>query len=291
MLQKRNRRVLLSTASAALLSGLIHPALASRGEPTLRFGTTPVFLDEQVRLLARWQLHLEQQLGQSVNFVQRGSYREIIELLLNDGIDVAWLCGYPLVLNESKLRVVSIPHYNGAPLYRSYLVVPNDDVTTKSILDLRGRTFAFSDPLSNSGYLVPRAELAAGGAASSTFFRRTFFTFSHRKIVDAVRVRLANAGAMDGYVWDTLAAQNPAAIAGLRVAWRSPEHAFPPIVARKNWAQANANAFYQVLHSMAQHDSGKAILKDLNLDGFLPPTAGQFESIRQLVRTTERWGG
>jgi phosphonate transport system substrate-binding protein len=138
--------------------------------------------------------------------------------------------------------------------------------------------------LSNSGYLVPRAEIAASGANPSTFFRRSFFTFSHRKVVDAVRAGLANAGAVDGYVWDTMAAQHPASVAGLRVAWRSAPHGFPPVVARRNWPDAEMRQLAQTLRDMGAWPEGQAVLQRLNIDGFEEPRAGQFDSIRELMR-------
>jgi phosphonate transport system substrate-binding protein len=225
-----------------------------------------------------------------VRFVQRGSYREVVDLLLNDQVEVAWLCGHPLVLYASRLSVVAVPRYRGEPLYLSHLVVPQSDTHTRSVADLRGRVFAYSDPLSNSGFLVPRAEIARSGHDPSTYFRRSFFTFSHRKVVGAVQVGLADAGAVDGYVWDTLAAQQPATVAGLRVAWRSQPHGFPPVVARVNWDAARRQSLRDALCSMTQAEEGLALLKRLNLDAFEPPRAGQFESIRALVRMTERAG-
>ena len=65
-------------------------------------------------------------------------------------------------------------------------------------------------------------------------FRRTFFTYSHRKVVEAVPAGVADAGSVDGYVWDTLALQLPRSTSGVRVAWRSPTYGFPPIVARRS---------------------------------------------------------
>jgi phosphonate transport system substrate-binding protein len=158
------------------------------------------------------------------------------------------------------------------------------------VTDLRGRVFAYSDPLSNSGFLVPRAEIAAGGADPATFFRRTFFTFSHRKVVDAVRTGLADSGAVDGYVWDTMAMQQPAAVAGLRVAWRSAPHGFPPVVARRNWSAADQRQLGEALRAMPLWAEGRAVLERLNIEGFEEPRAGQFDSIRTLLRQTERSG-
>lgn len=281
-LRKSNRRACLRAWAAFVGSATLLPP--ARSSAPLRFGTTPVFLNEQIGLLDRWQRHLEARLERPVRFVQRGSYREIVDLLLGDGVEAAWLCGHPLVLYQQRLAVVATPRYQGAPLYRSHLIVPATDTGTQRVTDLRGRVFAYSDPLSNSGYLVPRAEIAASGANPSTFFRRSFFTFSHRKVVDAVRAGLANAGAVDGYVWDTMAAQHPASVAGLRVAWRSAPHGFPPVVARRNWPEAEMRQLAHTLRDMGAWPEGQAVLQRLNIDGFEEPRAGQFDSIRELMR-------
>ena len=284
-LRFRNRRLLLGAAVATIASGLSQHTHAAT---PLRFGTTPVFLNEQVALLERWQRYLELKLQRPVRFLQRGSYQEIVDLLLNEGIEAAWLCGHPLVLHESKLIVVSVPRYQGVPLYRSYLIVPDTDKATTRVENLRGRVFAYSDPLSNSGYLVPRAEIAASGVSPTSFFRRTFFTFSHRKVVDAVRAGLADGGAVDGYVWDTMAAQNPLSVHGVRVAWRSATHGFPPVVARRNWVSAEAHRLAAALQEMPSDADGRRVLTQLNIDGFGEAHKDQYESIRRLLRVSER---
>jgi phosphonate transport system substrate-binding protein len=286
-LRSRNRRTCLVGAAASVALFVTRPA---RSAAPLRFGTTPVFLNEQIGLLDRWQQHLERTLERPVRFVQRGTYREIVDLLLGDGVEAAWLCGHPLVLYESRLAVVAVPRYQGAPLYRSHLIVPTDDVTTRRVADLRGRVFAYSDPLSNSGFLVPRAELVAAGSDPSTFFRRSFFTFSHRKVVDAVRAGLADGGSVDGYVWDTMAQQQPASVAGVRVAWRSAPHGFPPVVSRTSWPVAEARRLGDALREMTRSDEGRGILARLNIDGFEEATVGQYASIRALLRLTDRGG-
>lgn len=287
-LPQRNRRAWIGAVAAGL--GGAWMGQRAQAAPALRFGTTPVFLNEQIGLLERWQRYLEARLERPVRFVQRGSYREIVDLLLGDGVEAAWLCGHPLVLHEARLTVVAVPRYQGAPLYRSYLIVPAQDTTTRQVVDLKGRVFAYSDPLSNSGFLVPRAEMVAVGANPSAFFRRSFFTFSHRKVIEAVRAGLADGGAVDGYVWDTIAAQQPASVAGLRVAWRSGPYGFPPVVARRNWAAADMQRFGLALRSMSAVSEGNAVLQRLNIEGFDEPAAGQFESIRALLRLTQRSG-
>jgi len=281
-LRKSNRRSFLSAGTAAL--GFVGFSSQSVANTPMRFATTPVFLNDQVSLLGHWQRYLESKIERPVRFIQRGTYREIVELLLSNEVDAAWLCGYPLVLNEKRLSALAVPKHQGAALYRSHLVVPESDTTTRSVLDLRNQVFAYSDPLSNSGCLVPRTEIQMAGHDASTFFRRTFFTFSHRKVIEAVRSGLANAGAVDGYVWDTLAEQFPSSVAGLRVAWRSQQHGFPPIVTRKNWGSNNEQALLSALLSMNANETGRDILKKLNIDGFGEPTLGQYLSIQRMLK-------
>lgn len=282
LLQKSNRRRFLSAGAAAL--GFMGFPCHSVAAAPIRFATTPVFLNDQVSLLGRWQRYLESKMDRPVRFIQRGTYREIVELLLSNEVDAAWLCGYPLVLNEKRLSALAVPKHQGAALYRSHLVVPESDTSTRSVLDLKNKVFAYSDPLSNSGCLVPRTEIQMAGHDAATFFRRTFFTFSHRKVIEAVRSGLANAGAVDGYVWDTLAEQFPSSVAGLRVAWRSQQHGFPPIVTRKNWGSAHEQTLLSALLRMNVSDSGRDILQKLNIDGFSEPVADQYNSIRDMLK-------
>lgn len=283
MLRERNetrRRLLQAAAAAVSVPGFAR----ANGRPPLRFGTTPVFLDDQLALLGTWQAHLESVLQRAVQFVQRGSYRQIVDLLLSDGIDVAWLCGFPFVLNEPRLRLVAVPLYQGQPLYRSHLVVPASDGATRNVLDLRGKVFAYSDPQSNSGYLVPRVELIRANEPPDRFFRRAFYTFGHRKVVEAVQVGLAQAGSVDGYVWDTLQQQHRGATAGVHVAWRSIEHGFPPIVARRSLAAEESDQVAAALIDMPRTETGRRMLQRLNIDGFTLGTPSMFDSIRRAAK-------
>lgn len=285
VLRNRNRRRLLG-ATVAIAAAASTNKLSARAP--LKFGTTPVFLDNQIALLGVWQRYLEERLARPVQFVQRGSYREIIDLLLTDAVDAAWVCGYPLLLYEQRIELLGVPRYQGAPLYQSYLIVPERDSSTRHISDLRGQVYAFSDPLSNSGYLVPRVELIRAGTHPAEFFRRSFFTFAHRKVVEAVQAGLANGGSVDGYVWDTLVKQQPGSTSGVRVAWRSPKYGFPPLVARTTLSSRDREPLAQALFDMSESGAGSQLLERLNIEGFERGELRTFDGIRELIRVSSR---
>lgn len=271
-----SRRSLLKTALAGLVLP-VRPSMAGADRSPLLFGTTPVILDEQAEFLERWRMYLETLLRRPVRFAQRGNYREILVMLAGGKLDCAWLCGYPYVRMKDRLEVLAVPLYEGRPLYRSYLIVPAGDRSTRSILDLEGRVFAFSDPDSNSGWLVPQVELKRAGRDASAFFKKTFYTWGHRKVIEAVAAGLAQGGAVDGYIWESLARLHPELTGATRVAWRSPEYGFPPIVARRG--AEGVEALRHALLGMKDTPPGRMLLDRLNLDGFVAGDPALFAGI------------
>lgn len=250
---------------------------------TLRIGLAPVFLDNQPDFLENWRGYLVAELERPVVFVQRGSYREIVELLNQSQLDAAWLCGFPFVRHERRLKLLAVPLFQGRPLYRSYLIVPASDTRTENLFGLRGKVFAYSDPDSNSGYLYTQHALAQIREHSKVFFARTFFTWSHRKVVEAVAVELANGGAVDGYVWETLRRSHPELTSKTRVVEQSPEFGFPPFVARASLPDADLAALRRVLVAMHNDGEGKKLLAQLNLDGFVPGERKLFDGIARMA--------
>ena len=275
------RRVL----QAGLLAVPTHSIAQSDSAPrsVLRFGTTPVFLDDQVGFLARWAAYLSATVGMSVEFVSRRSYRDIMGLLRSQEIEAAWICGFPWVMNRTELRGLAIPLYKGQPVYQSYLIVPAVDKTTATLADLRGKVFAYSDPDSNSGWLVPRTTLMKSGIDPDRHFARSFYTWGHRNVVNAVAAGLAQGGAVDGYVWETLERVAPTLVAKTRVAWRSERYGFPPLAVRGTLDSATEQRLHRALVGMAQDREGQRLLGELNLSGFGTFDARAFDSIAKLA--------
>jgi len=276
-----SRRRIFLRSTLALAAMPLLPAAADTGP--LRIGLTPVFLDDQVSFLARWRVWLERRMKRSVVFVQRGSYREILDLIRGGKLDFAWVCGYPYVRYRHELRLVAVPLWRGRPYYQSYLIVPADDRKSASLAELRGKVFAYSDPDSNSGFLYPQYRLTTQGENPTTFFSRSFFTWGHRKVVEAVAVGLADGGAVDGYVWETLAEFNPGLTRATRIIERSAEFGHPPFVARPDIPAAELQQFRAALIEMPADDEGAQLLHLLRLDGFVAGQPALFDEIARMA--------
>lgn len=282
------RRFLLQSASVMALSALGNPSASANTKGVVRIGLTPVFLDDQVSFTARWRRWFEEQLGQPVIFVQRGNYREVVDLVRAGKIDFAWLCGYPYVRHRREMRLVAVPLWHGQPQYQSYLIADAHNIGIRSLADLRGTVFAYSDPDSNSGFLYPQYALTQAGHNPATYFSRTFFTWAHRKVVEAVSIGLASGGAVDGYVWETLAETQPELARGTRIIDRSPFLGYPPFVARHDIPESDLRRFRSVLLNMPKDTQGAEFLSKLRLDGFVTGSPDMYDGIARMVEKVRR---
>lgn len=250
-----------------------------RAEPALNFGLTPVFLTNDLELLTKLETYLAQKTGREIALVQRRTYEEITGLLLSGQLTAAWICGYPFAQYRERLSLVAVPVWRGQPLYQSYLIARSGR-DANGIDDLRGDTHAFSDPNSNSGYLVTAALLAERKLRPEQFFRQSFFTYGHRNVVRAVASGLAQSGSVDGYVWEVMASIEPELTGSTEIVSRSQFLGFPPIACLKTQEEsAEIGLMREAFVGMAHDPTGREILGLLKLDGFSEEDPGLFESI------------
>lgn len=276
------RRTLIAGAAALIAA----PALLHAAEP-IRLGLTPVFLDNDAEAVGRLRAALGSGSGRAIELVQRRTYQEVTGLLLEGAVDAAWLCGFPFLQHEPALALLGVPVWRGAPLYQSYLIVGRDDPAA-ALADLKGGTHAFSDPDSNSGWLITASDLARIGARPETFFQRTLFAYGHRNVVRAVAGGLTRSGSVDGYVWEALAGVEPDLTAQTRVIGRSELLGFPPFVTRRERVDDPAvTALRAALLGLSGTAEGQAALALLQLDGVVPGEPSLFDGIRTRMRDVQ----
>lgn len=227
--------------------------------------------------------YIGKRLGRGVQLLQRGTYAEVNDLLKHREIDLAFVCGGALIVGEREfgMQVLAVPQVRGKTEYYSYLIVSRRSRYWR-LEDLRGESFAFSDPLSNSGRLAIVYRLMLRGEALERFFRRTMFTYSHDNSILAVADGLVDGAAVDSLVYDYLRARDPEAVSGTRVIARWGPYGTPPIVVHPHLDPALRSALKGLLLSMHAEPDGRKILERLLIDRFVDADPGLFQSIRQM---------
>jgi len=115
--------------------------------------------------------YIGKKLGKEVELVQRKSYHEVNKLLENKEIDFAFVCSGPYVTGKKDfgMQLLAVPVVHGETVYYSYIIVHKNS-GFKKFEDLKQTKFAFTDPKSNTGCLVPTYELSKINQSPETFF-------------------------------------------------------------------------------------------------------------------------
>ncbi len=196
--------------------GSLEPAPVESGvaspSASLRMAVAPVLSPLPTSgMYQRLADYFGEELGRRVELVQGKTYSEINDLIKSGDVDVAFVCTNPYLEGRADfgMELLVAPEVNGEVVYYSQLIVSQSN-TADSLGDLRGASFAFSDPLSNTGRLAPLYQLAQMGESPESFFPRNIFTYSHDSSISAVAEGLVDAAAVDSLVLDYLKAEDPA---------------------------------------------------------------------------------
>jgi phosphonate transport system substrate-binding protein len=122
--------------------------------------------------------------GATVRVTVASDYAAVVEALRNRTADLAFVhpVGYVLANREAKAMIIARNLWHGKSAFTSRFFVRIDS-GVKRLEDLRGKTIAFVDPASSSGYVYPMVLLIQRGLVRGrdpkTFFRDVVFSGAH----------------------------------------------------------------------------------------------------------------
>jgi phosphonate transport system substrate-binding protein len=256
---------------------------------SLRVAIAPVISPERsLRLYANLVDYLAAELGRSPVVLQRETYLEVNDLVRFGRCDLAFVCTYAFIRGEREfgMAAIAVPQVSGATTYHSLVIVP-DTSRANSLLDLQGQRFASADLLSNSGWLYPATWLQQHGKEPDTFFGRHVITGSHDQSVTAVARRFVDGAAVDSLVYEQVVRQEPAIAAQTRTILKSPPFGMPPLVVPPRIDPSLRQALLEALLNMHQAAEGRKILASLQIDRFVVPEAGLYDSVRAAAAQVE----
>jgi len=139
--------------------------------------------------------YLATKLGRTIELRTVDTWEGLAKSLANGETDLALMgpWGYVLANHEAGAQAISTILYDGKPEYFA-LMVTHPDSGIQSVQDLKGRTFAFGDKGSTSGYLIPLHYFMTQGINPNTYFSKVLYT-KHQAIETQVAAGQLDAGA------------------------------------------------------------------------------------------------
>jgi len=220
--------------------------------------------------------------------VFKKTYSEINQLLKINECDIAFICtgAYIKAKQDFPLEILAIPVVNNKTTYNSYIIVSKDS-NINNFNELKGKSFAFTDLLSLSGYYYPKYRLCKIKTLPDKFFSKIIFTSSHDNSIKAVAQKMVDAAAVDSIVYETLLKQNNFYARELKVIEKSQPFGIPPVVMRKGLKEDKKKKLLNILLNMHRDLEGSKILKKLSIDRFIYPSDEIYSYTEKMIKECE----
>jgi len=257
----------------------------------LRFAT---FLAPSLEPVYAWIAEaVAAELGTTSEFHVGRSYEE----LADGGADLAFLCGLPYVHLADEPTPVVAPvaapilegeRYGGRPIYFSDVIVAADS-PFRSFRDLRGGSWAFNEPDSQSGFGVVRAHLAGLGETQG-YFGRVVEAGFHDTAIRMVAEGGVDGAAIDSQVLSIALRDDPELDRRLRVVETMGPSTIQPVVASASLEPEVREAVRRALTSLGDDPAAQGPFERGLLRAFAPVEDTDYDDIRGMEAAADAAG-
>ncbi|KZE65992.1 phosphonate ABC transporter substrate-binding protein [Fictibacillus phosphorivorans] len=228
---------------------------------------------------------LSEKMNREVKITSYPDYNGVVEAMNYDKIDMAYFgpLTYVVAHEESGAKAIVTQLIKGEPFYYSYLITHKDspyESIDDMISDVKNVKFAFGDPSSTSGSLIPSIKLKDEGvykSESENDFNNVRFTGSHDATALAVQNKQVDVGAIDSAIYDKLVEEGAIDGEQFKVIWKSEKlFQYPWAVSKSTDSET-----MKQLQDIFLEIKDKEILGAFGATGFTKADNKDYESIRK----------
>ncbi len=253
--------------------------------PALNQGNTKVGMDKLGE-------HLSKELGVKTELKVFPDYNGVVEGMNYGHIDLAYFgpLTYVIANHQGGAQAIITQLVKGQPYYYSYIIVHKDsplggiEDLVKNSKDIR---FAFGDPSSTSGSLIPGIELRNRKiyrGPTDHDFKEVKFTGSHDVTALAVQDKGVDAGAIDQAFFDILKEKKKVDGDKFKVIWQSEKLFQYPWAVKKG----TSPEMVEKLRAAFVKITDKDILDAFGASGFTKAEDKDYQAIRKAAEASGR---
>ncbi len=238
-----------------------------------------------VFMVKKWEPladYLAKELDMPVEMVLRSSYREIINALSKGEMDICLTGAYMYVLTRAAANIRPLVRRKkfGSSLYNSIIIVRKDS-GLKTFDDLKGKTFAFTEKESTSGYLLPAAMMRQKGIVNPTeYFSKVMYAGNNESVLLSVYT-----GNVDGAAMSIARLRPENAYENyekeLRIIWKSDPVYLGPFSVRGGLDNNLADAIKKAFLKIGVAPETIELSRHIQVEGFEEAFDSDYDNIRK----------
>lgn len=231
--------------------------------------------------------YLEGELGFPVQGFVANDHAAAVEALRNGEADVAFMGALPYVMAHELIgaEIILGEVYRGSSYYTGRIFVRKDSGITQ-LEDLRGKTIAFADPISESGYIYPldlfvEAGFLERGEDPQNFFEAVYFAGGYQQAMQAVVSGYADAAGASQFADLLLTPEQLEQITWIAETDPIPSHG---VMVRQDLDPARVDAFKQAMLKLNQPEYQHLLQYVLSPDGYVEVAHEDYASVEAVAR-------
>lgn len=233
---------------------------------------------------------MEKETGLKYEVTVPTSYTAVVTAMGAGNVDIGWLSPIPYIIAHDKygVKVVLKTVRKGSTDYYSFIIARKDSGITK-LADLKGKKFAYGDPVSTSGAIYPKHLIRASGNDPDTFFSEVVYAGAHDRVVMAVYNKQVDAGAIYGQPGDDARNRVLKALPDVEEKTQVIAESIPipndTVSLRNGLPPAIEKKIIAGLIAASKTEAGRKLLYDVgSIDGFKPAKDSDYDSVRKVAK-------
>ncbi len=234
---------------------------------------------------------LEKETGLKYKVVVPTNYTAVMTAMGAGTVDIGWLSPLPYVMAHDRygVDVVLRTIRDNSNEYWSFIIARTDTGISK-LEDLKGKKFAYGDPVSTSGAIYAKHLIRKSGYDPDTFFTSAIYAGAHDRVVMAVYNKQVDAGAIYGGVGtdarEKAVAALPDVMSKTKVIAKSISIPNDTVSVRKGLPREIVEKVTKGLIAVSKSEEGRKTIFDLyGIDGFEAAKDSDYDSVREVAES------
>ncbi|MBD3181516.1 phosphonate ABC transporter substrate-binding protein [Candidatus Poribacteria bacterium] len=274
--------------TAFLIISLYSYSLAVEDPKEIRFGLIPT--ESSTQITDRWEPlldHIAKTMNIKIKPYSASDYAGIIEAMRFGKIEAAYFGPKSYVEASERSNAWAIARekmLDGSEGYHS-IIITKKGSGLKTFEDIKDKTFAFNDPNSTSGYLVPMTYfLRDEEIVPEEYFSKVIFSGSHEASIMTVKLGKVDAASTNDLDLDRQIQSGRLSLGEFNIIWKSDTIPGSPLVVRGDLSYG----FVMKLQKIITTYSDPKGLEQLQLAGFVKAIDEDYDPIRAMREVKDR---
>ncbi len=252
----------------------IYVAIASMTSPRETF----IYYHDLINFISK-------KIGHPVYIKEKKTYEEVNNMLATGEVSFAFICSGAYInakqKNEAKLLVA--PVINRQTYYQAYIITQkNSGINTFG--ELKGHSFAFTDPISNTGFMYPEKQIRKLGLDVDTFFSKTIYTYGHDISIQMVNKGIIDAASVHSLIYQYIARKYPKRVENIKIIKKSELFGMPPVVTPLKLKNKCYHKLKNIFLTIDRDSAGRVILNNLGIEKFVMVDDSIYNNVRKLKK-------